>query len=92
MRTFSQSPVAKWEVHTVDFPLANTDFTLRHSLEPIRAHHVKFQVVDAKVGGVVYRGDKAPQSNYIVLRATVAGKYRIRLLLEANVDLTEEPL
>lgn len=80
---------ARWEVHEVNIPFANTDYVLTHNLAPIQPWDVRFTVTDSKVGGSVYRGVKPATSQYIVLKATAAGKYRIRLFIETQASNTQ---
>lgn len=79
---------AKWEVQEVNFPTANVDYVLTHKLLPIQPWDVRFTVTDTKVGGSLYRGVKPATQQYVVLRATVAGKYRIRLFIETQASNT----
>jgi len=76
-------PFSKYQYVTVVFPVANTDVVVGHTLAPRAPTDVKFIVTDQSVGGVVYRGGKAPLDTYTVLKATVAGTYRIFLFIEA---------
>lgn len=77
-------PIAKWITKDVNFPVPNVDVVVPHTLEPKTPGRVKFETVDRNSPGSVYRGLKSPQSNYIVLRASIAGTYRVRLYIEAN--------
>lgn len=77
---------AKWQVVEITFPTANVDFVQTHLLAPFKPGDVRFTVTDTKVGGSIYRGVKPATIQYIVLRATVAGKYRIRLFIETQAS------
>lgn len=81
-----QIPYAKWEMVDVEFLAADTNLVIPHTLTPRDPYAVRFEVVDRTVGGVVYRGSKAPSTDYIVLRSTDAGKVRLRLFLEAHQE------
>lgn len=83
-REVKQLPESLWEVHDVVFSVANTDVTVTHNLNPSQAWEVRFIVVDATAGGVVFRGTRAPDTTFITLQATVAGRYRLRLFTEAG--------
>lgn len=82
-------PQAHWQTIDATFPVANTDTLFSHTLANVQVSFdpskVRFEVIDASAGGVVFRGTKASQTNYIVLQATVAGTYRLRLFLETNL-------
>lgn len=79
-----QIPIAKWQLVDVVFGTANSDVVVGHKLAPFQPNDVKFYVTDNPTGGVVYRGSKAAQKDYIVLRSTVTGTYHILLFLEAR--------
>lgn len=83
--TEKRLPHARWETFDIVFASADTDMVIPHTLNPTQAGDVMFEVMDASVGGVVYRGTKVPQLDFIVLRATVIGTYRVRLFLESHV-------
>ncbi len=78
-------PYARWQTLDVIFASADTDMVIPHTLNPIQAGDVRFEVMDASVGGIVYRGTKVPQLDYVILRATAIGTYRVRLFLESHV-------
>lgn len=74
-------PIGSYRLVTLSVTQPNTDIVIPHDLA---SDAVRFQVVDATSGGVVYRGIKASTSTYIVLRATLPGTYRVQLFLEAR--------
>ncbi len=88
---YKQLPVARWQVVQVNFETAHKDTTIKHSLNPRQPETVHWQVVEQNAPGVIYRGDKDSQNDYIVLRASVVGTYRIQLFIEANESLHLHP-
>lgn len=87
----SMVPQAHWQTVDAVFTAANTDTIISHTLANVQVafdpKKVRYEVIDSSAGGVVFRGVKAPQSNYIVLQATVIGTYRLRLFLETNLKV-----
>ena len=87
----SMVPQAHWQTVDAVFATANTDTLISHTLANVQVSFdpakVRFEVIDRSAGGVVFRGTKASQANYIVLQATVAGTYRLRLFLETNTKI-----
>lgn len=77
-------PIARWQTKDITFAFVDVDRVVPHALNPKNANDVMFQVIDTKVWGSVYRGSKAPQKDYIVLRTSVIGTYRIQLFIEAQ--------
>lgn len=61
------------------------DTAVPHSLQTTDANSVKFETIDGP-GGLVFRGQRAPQLNYINLQASVPGLYRLRVFIEPNTD------
>lgn len=84
-----QMPTALYQMVEVKFTSANSDVVVPHTLDPHLPHEVRYIVVDTNsAGGVIYRGVKAPGNNFIVLRASATGAYRIRLFLESHAGVT----
>lgn len=79
-------PHARWELVVVEFTTAHFDKVIPHALHPVDPNMVKFEVMDRNAPGSLYRGVKAPQSDYIVLRSTVVGQFHIRLYIPAHFD------
>lgn len=77
-------PFARWQIIDLVVTQADFDMVIPHALRPQKATDIRFEVIDNAVGGVVYRGSKLPGLDFIVLRATVVGDYRVRLFIEAH--------
>lgn len=76
----------RWQTVNVTFESAYVDKVIPHSLNPHHPYDVKWEVIDANVPGVIYRGTKAPGSDYIVLRTSAEGQYQLRLYIPAQLE------
>ena len=77
------NPIGTWTIVDVNFTAVNTDLTINHDLQPDDAQQVQYYVLRQTGTGNVYESktSKAWTTDYIVLRATATGKYRLLLML-----------
>lgn len=85
-------PHARWQLVEVNFTTADTDKVIPHTLRPKDVNFVKWEVMDRNAPGSIYRGSKAPSTDYIVLRSSIAGSFHLRLYIPAHYEPTASKL
>lgn len=70
----------------------DTDVVVVHRLNPRQPYDVKWEVVEQSTPGVLYKGSKPAQVDYVVLRASVPGTYRVRLYIPQDAPLIPDIL
>ena len=78
-------PFAQFQFVDGVFAATALDTVIPHALSPRDADEVEFIVVDAPVAANIYRGSKAPGLNFIVLRSSATGTFRLLLIIESNL-------
>lgn len=71
-----------WEYVDVTFTANDVDTIIPHDRRPSVPHEVRWIVVDTNSPGMVYRGVRDPGVDYLVLRTSRAGTYRLLVFIE----------